>query len=346
MTRTTMMISILAAGAAGVCAAPAWAETLPVSAVYAAEQDAPSEFQTIVVERFDGNEGTKFALALRNAIARARIDGEDYFEVRRDSAPGEDAGQTAWINGTAFTEVERLQAGTTEERKCVRRDDDDKCVQYRTYTYSCSELSVRFTGEVQMLDAREELAYDRSFSTVDSKRYCRNESSVPSTSDMVTGMVDRFAWQVRRDLAPIQRHEDIRVLESRKDMDKPLRKPFKKALRLTKSNWEAACSEFERLNKAQPRHITLTFNTGLCREAVGDLDGAEELYDLTLELEAGKDYPTAGLSRIASRRRAAEQLAIHYGEPEAEHLADGDRDPGKPVRDSETAEGLSSASTS
>lgn len=326
MIRVSKVLSAIAAGAGTIFASGAAAETLPVSAVYAAGQDAPSEFQTIVVERFDGNEGAKFALELRNAIARARIDGEDYFEVRRGSGPGEGSGPVAWINGTAFSEVERLPAGTTEERKCVRKDADKKCVQYRTYTYSCRELTVRFTGEVQMLDARDELVYDRGFSTNGSQRYCSNQSSVPSVSDMVTGMVDRFAWEVRRDLAPIERNEDIRVLESRKDMEKPLRKPFKKALKLTKYDWGAACAEFDRLNEAQPGHITLTFNAGLCREVVGDLDGAEELYQRTLELEPGKDYPTAGLSRIVSRRRAEEQLAVHFAEPTAEQYAQGEED--------------------
>ncbi|MBY6128355.1 hypothetical protein KUW15_06485 [Qipengyuania aquimaris] len=317
-------IAVTAAVAASITPAAVSAETLPVSVIYAAGQDAPSEFQTLVVERFDGNEGAKFALELRNALSRARIDGENYFEVRRDSGPGEGAGAAAWINGTAFSEVERLPAGTTEERKCVRKDADKKCVEYRTYTYSCRELTVRFTGEVQMLDARDELVYDRGFSTTGSQRFCRNQSSVPSVSDMVTGMVDRFAWEVRRDLAPIQRNEDIRVLESRKDMEKPLRKPFKKALKLTKSDWAAACAEFDRLNEAQPGHITLTFNAGLCREVVGDLEGAIDLYQRTLELEPGKDYPTAGLSRIASRQRAEEQLAIHYAEPAEEQYAAGD----------------------
>ncbi|UOR15218.1 hypothetical protein [Qipengyuania aquimaris] len=317
-------IAVATAVAASIIPAAVSAETLPVSAIYAAGQDAPSEFQTLVVERFDGNEGAKFALELRNALSRARIDGENYFEVRRESGLGEGAGHAAWINGTAFSEVERLPAGTTEERKCVRKDADKKCVEYRTYTYSCRELTVRFTGEVQMLDARDELVYDRGFSTTGSQRYCRNQSSVPSVSDMVTGMVERLAWEIRSDFAPIQRNEDIRVLESRKDMEKPLRKPFKKALKLTKSDWAAACAEFDRLNEAQPGHITLTFNAGLCREVVGDLDGAIELYQRTLELEPGKDYPTAGLSRIASRQRAEEQLAIHYAEPAEEQYASGE----------------------
>ncbi|MBT8426598.1 MAG: hypothetical protein KJO02_01070, partial [Erythrobacter sp.] len=274
-------------------AAPAAAETLPVSGIYAAREDAPSEFRTLVVERFDGNEGTKFELELRNAISRAGIDGEGYFDVRRNSGPGEGASPVAWISGTAFSEVERLPSGTTEESKCVREDKDGKCIQRRTITYKCRELNVRFTGEVQMLDARDELVYDRGFSTSGSQRYCANQSTVPTVSGMVSGMIERFAWEVRRDLAPIQRNEDIRVLESRKDMDKPLRKPFKKALKLTKSDWGAACAEFDRLNTLQQDHITLTFNAGLCREVVGDLDGAADLYRRTLELEAGKDYPTA-----------------------------------------------------
>lgn len=316
---------------------PAAAETLPVSAVYAAGENAPSEFRTIVVERFDGNEGTKFALELRNAVARATIEGERYFDVRRNSGPGEDAGLAAWINGTVLSEIEYLPAGTTQESKCVREDKDGKCIRRRNITYSCRELEVRLTGEVQMLDARDELVYVRGFSTSESDRYCTNEHSVPSASEMVSGMIEAFAWDIRRDLAPIERSQDIRVLESRSDMERSLRRPFKKALKLTKSNWGAACVEFDRLNGLQPDHVTLTFNAGLCREAAGDLDGAEELYRRALELEPGKDYPTAGLSRIASRHRASEQLAMHFAPAGGEgQMAGSATEQNEPVRGIET----------
>lgn len=311
-------IASLAAGVVAFAAGTATAETLPVSAVYAAGHDVPSEFRTIIIERFDGNEGTKFSLALRNAVTRASVDGEEYFDVRRGSGPGEGASPIAWINGTAFSEVERLPSGTTQVTKCVSRDENGKCEEHRTITYSCRELAVRLTGEVQMLDARDEPVYDRGFSTSGSQRYCSNERSVPSVSKMVSGMIERFAGKVRRDLAPIERNEDVRVLESRDGMDKALRKPFKKALKLTKSDWEAACAEFARLNGLQPAQITLTFNAGLCREVVGDLEGAEELYRRALELEGDKDYPNEGLSRIASRHRAAEQMAVHFALQEGE----------------------------
>ena len=333
MMRKTIALASVAA--ATLFAQTAHAETLRVSGVYAAGQSAPSEFHTLVVERFDGNEGAKFALELRNAIARARIDGASYFDVRRGVGPSEDAGPTAWIVGTAFSEVEHLPAGTTEETKCVRKDEDGECLRRKTYVYECSELSVRFTGEVQMLDARDELVYDRGFSTHGAQRYCANDSVAPSVSAMVTGMVNQLAWQVRRDIAPIERSEDIRVLESRKGMDRALRKPFKKALKLTKSDWSAACIEFDRLNAMQPGNVTLTFNAGLCREVVGDLAGAEDLYRRALELEPGKNYPSEGLSRLASRRRAEDQLAVHFAEPEGEQYAENNVPVGIPVMNAE-----------
>ncbi len=324
MTIRQTGLAVFAAGSFALLSTPAAAETLPISGTYAAGSDAPSEFRTIVIERFDGNEGTKFELELRDAMARAVIDGAAYYDVRRGIGPDEGATQTAWISGAALSEVERLPSGTAEERKCVREDKDGKCVERRTFTYTCRELAVRFTGEVLMLDGRDELVYDRGYSTSGSQRYCENQSSVPSASDMVTGMIERFAREVRRDLAPTQRNEDIRVLESRDGMAKSLRKSFKKALNLTKSDWGAACAEFDRLNALQPDHITLTFNAGLCREVVGDLDRAQELYSRSLGLEPGKDYPTAGLSRIASRRRAQQQLALHHAGPEDAQLAHED----------------------
>ena len=62
-----------------------------------------------------------------------------------------------------------------------------------------------------------------------------------------------------------------------------------------------------------PRDLSVLFNIGLCRESVGDLEGAGELYQMVLDVKPGKLEAQQGLGRIASRLRAEEQIALHTG---------------------------------
>ena len=70
---------------------------------------------------------------------------------------------------------------------------------------------------------------------------------------------------------------------------------------------------FGELRAANPQNVTILFNIGLCTERLGELDTATEFYEQALAVSPRKLEPQDGLARIASRLRARQQLALHYG---------------------------------
>ena len=91
-------------------------------------------------------------------------------------------------------------------------------------------------------------------------------------------------------------------------------KAFKAAVALTKNDGDAACASWEKLAATVPGNPSIEVNRGLCAEMRGELDTAEGFYRQALQLMPKDDYASDGLRRIAARRRAATQMATHWGE--------------------------------
>jgi tetratricopeptide (TPR) repeat protein len=173
---------------------------------------------------------------------------------------------------------------------------------------------VTLRPEVRLVSREGELLYGKGDQIVTSRRFCKDEEGTPPVDWMIEELARQFADAVRYDLAPVQRYETIRVLESRTGMSKADQATFKTALRLTKTDVAEACGVFADLRATNPQNVTILFNVGLCIERLGDLDGAAELYEQALAISPRKLEPQEGLGRIASRRRAERQLSIRYGD--------------------------------
>jgi tetratricopeptide (TPR) repeat protein len=310
---------------------PAQAETLPVSGIYAAGEDAPSEVKLIALGNFGGRAGERLALAIDGELRRAVIDGEPWFDITFDSRGGErysiddregtlgpsgeilvDGGPQAIMRGYASVEVGESDSGTKEVEECIRRDDDDKCVERGKVIYDCFDLNVALRPDVRLARIDGRLLYSRTDRLIASRRFCEDERSTPSVDGMLQGLIDQFAWTVRYDLAPSYLSQGYRVMESRKGIAKPDRKVFGNAVKLTKNDPLGACLAFAALEESNPQDVSVLFNVGLCEEGQGNLDQAAGYYRRVLALEPGKDYAEDGLRRIASRRRAERQLEIRY----------------------------------
>ena len=99
------------AGFALLCASAATAETLPVSGVYPAGNDAAAALGTIAVERFGGVDGQQLSIAVADKLRAVAIDGEPYFRI----VPSRSSAETdAVLQGTAGGEASRRDSGTRE----------------------------------------------------------------------------------------------------------------------------------------------------------------------------------------------------------------------------------------
>jgi hypothetical protein len=319
---------IVSAIAAVLTGHAAQAETLRVEGIYAAETDAPSQARSIALASFDGRGGERVAFAIDEALRGAVIAGQPYFAVtfaapdsggsyRYDRAADPDAargGADAVMRGIADVAVRNVDNGTKEVEECVRRDDRDKCLERKKVSYPCRLRTVELRPEVRLVAREGALLYAKGDTLIASQRFCEDEGRPSPVETVVQQLAADFAAGVRNDLAPTERAEDIRILESREGIAKADHNAFRAAVRLTKTDPDGACRAFAALEAAYPRDISIQFNLGLCHESKGELAEAAAQYDIVLQLKPGKLEPQEGLSRLASRERAERQLSIHYGD--------------------------------
>ena len=296
------------AGCVLLCAAAAGAETLPVSGVYPAGNDAAAALGTITIEPFGGVDGQQLAIAVADRLRAATIDGRPYFRV---VPAGGSAGADAVLQGTAGAEASRRESGTREEETCVERDEDRDCIRKEKHRIPCWDQVVRLDATVRLvgLDGALIHAFDRQ--DEQAERFCQGDDR-PSTEGMVRQLAAGYADSLRGDLAPVERREQVRVMETRKGLSKDDSSAFREAVRLTKSDREAACAAWSAIEAGNPANAAVLFNLGLCAESRGEL---YEAYDYYRGLLAGDDdvgYARQGIARIEARWRANAQLEAQH----------------------------------
>lgn len=310
-------------------ATPAAAETLTVHGTYGANADVPAEIETLVVEPFGGEAGAALALAIGDELAASRVRGRPWYEV----VPlfGEMSGDVAYLEPEdadgviSFRPQERGARGEgilsgfgrlaiddvyrrTKTVVHCRRKVDKKCVEEEVVEYECRQLNVRIWSDVRVFGPDGRQLYTHTATPSRSEDYCTDEAMLPTVDELADPMLKAIAREVRRDLAPDERIEDIRLMERRKGLDRAVAKRFEEALKLTKNDPYAACQLFGEIDRLRPSHGSVLFNRGLCSESVGDLDDAGRYYERALAAGASGSYPQAGLERIASRVRGLDQI--------------------------------------
>lgn len=322
-----MRLKLMIGWAAALCATGVQAETVPVEGIYAAGADAPSRAQSIAIADFSGRGGERLAFAIDSALRAAVIEGRPWFDLTftapafgesytydgSPARPDARGGPDAVMRGIAEVEWRDVDSGTKQIEECATRDDRGKCTEKKKVTIPCRAREVSLRPEVRLVAREGDLLYAKGDTLTASRRFCQDEEGKPSIDSMVEELAARFAFDVRRDLAPEYRAEDIRVLESRSGMSKADQATFRTALRLTKTDVAEACAIFGDLGAANPQNVTILFNIGLCTERLGELDTATEFYEQALAVSPRKLEPQDGLARIASRLHARQQLALHYG---------------------------------
>ncbi len=286
-------------------ASPASAEVLPTSGVYPARSDAAVAVDTIAIAPLEGSQGAAQRFALRDRLERAEVDGQQWLRILSRET---DEAQ-AIIIGSVGHDSLREQLDDKEVEDCVKKNAEKKCIKYRTTFVPCEKLTVRLYPDLSMLDREGRELFGFASRITQTEEYCEDESEIPSTSGMLDAMHTDLAWEIRRELAPIEIKREVRILESRKGLVKEDRKAFKDAVRVTKSDALAACIGFEGLEARNPEHASVLFNIGLCKEGAGDLDTAMAYYEQAQAAAGEKSYINDAFDRVEAFQRGAIQLA-------------------------------------
>ncbi|HEY6817115.1 MAG TPA: hypothetical protein VI168_16375 [Croceibacterium sp.] len=296
------------AACALLCAAAGAAETLPVRGVYPAGSDAAASLGTIAVEPFGGVEGQQLGIAVADRLRAVTIDGAPYFRIVPSRAADE---IDAVLQGTAGAEASRRESGTREKEVCVERNEDRDCIRKEKQEIPCWDQVVRLDATVRLVAIGGELihAFDRS--EEQAQRFCQGDDR-PSTESLVRQLAARYADGLRGDLAPVQRSEQVRVMETRKGLSRDDGRAFREAVRLTKDDPAAACAAWSALEAANPDNAAVLFNRGLCAESSGELYEASDYYRRVIAGGEDTGYARQGAARIEGRWRANAQLESRH----------------------------------
>ncbi|MCK0128663.1 tetratricopeptide repeat protein [Erythrobacter sp. F6033] len=296
----------------------AQAETISVEGYLPASSDAGIELEVIAVDPLDGNQGGKLGFELKKVLERAGVDNNRWFDV----APGRNTPVDAVIQGSADSQSSITQLEDKEVRSCEKKNEDKKCILYKTTYYDCNRFEVSLYPDIELVGRDGEVLYYERDELSRTEDHCDDSGSRPSRSEMTNGLVRSFANRVRRALAPRTYRQDYRILERRKGLEKADRNAFKAAVKLTKSNEDAACEAFKAIELHAPDHASVLFNVALCYERFGDYDMARETYQRALNASPDKPMTLEAFDRVDSWERGrnqvamrAEIIAARYAEP-------------------------------
>jgi hypothetical protein len=280
----------------------AGAETLPVSGVYPAGNDAAAALGSIAVERFGGDDGQQVGIAAADRLRAVTIDGEPYFRVVPEGTRAD-----AVLQGHAVAESSRRDSSSREKEVCVERDDDHDCIRKEKRRIPCWELVVELDTTVRLVRTDGAVVYALDSEDELPQRFCEGDER-PSRESMIRTLAVRQAERLRSELAPEQRSEQIRVMEDRDGLSKDDGRAFRDGVQLTKTDREAACAAWAALEPGNPDHPSVLFNLGLCEESRGRLREAHDYYQHVIAGDDDDDYARQGAARIEGRWRANAQL--------------------------------------
>jgi hypothetical protein len=288
--------------------AAARAEVLTIEGMAPAHFPEFAEIQSLAIDRFGGSDGRALAFELEDRLAAVTIHGEPYFVV----IGGRSAVQSdATLSGNITAGVEQYET-TAKRRRCVERDDEDKCVTHKNIKVDCLTRIIDYRAQVRATrysDGRS--LYTESFPDKHEQTICfGDDEDFASSESVIRNMVSQTAGAVRDDLAPREYRQEIRILESRKGMTKVEGNFFKAAIKMTKSDPAEACRMWDEAAGNGQVHISLTFNRGLCAEQRGDLEVALGLYEEADRFSPGKPEVTESLRRVSDHRRALDEWEL------------------------------------
>ncbi len=301
----TSRILCVGLAVATLAAAGAHAETLRIESLVPAQSDEAAALHAIAVDRFEGREGPGFANLIEDRLAAASIDGQPYFTLIHSSQA---YNADAILDGEARVRVSETKY-TQRRNVCVEEDDKGKCLRREDRELSCRRLSLDVLPRANLRMPDGVMVWSRNFAKNRVLSYCPGYDDEPLIATAVDAAMAEAADEVRLALAPMQVWQDVRVMESRKGMPKPVSEAFRGAIQLTKRNERGACEAFAALEPEMPTHPSLVFNLGLCAEQTGDFDTAKRYYRAALADKKSDDEAQMGIRRIDRTLAAERQLS-------------------------------------
>jgi hypothetical protein len=316
------------------------ATKIQVKALYPSDIDRAAGTKTIAVTEFKGDTlgvGGNF----ESKIAQQTLDGQPYFTVisRTDIDKvikeqqfqgsglldesssvniGGLLGAQAIISGEVGNITKNDRNYFETRTKCVKWDNNKKCIQEQRYRVSCVERSVGLNVNIKMVDVEKgDIIYTDSFNKSRSTDHCSDSwGSLTSQSAMFNKIIENITTNFASKLTPKYVYFKVELLDDPDiEYSDNQKEKLKKALELMESErYDKAFNIFEYLVESTgERSYVALYNLGVTNEALGNLNEAQELYKAADgATDDNVDQINVALKRIkqtiAKRNRAMSQM--------------------------------------
>ena len=278
---------------------PGAAETIEIAGWYAPPDTALMQFQTLAVGTFEGEDGAANAAAIEDRIIGARgLEGVRLFTPdsrQRDVVL--DARTSTRVDESSYSQSERRcpDGGSN----CEEKDKTETSIQ-------CQDRSIRIDVALRILQpAMKRATVLPSFRKNSGAHWCGSEGPPRAVSVVIPDMIDDIAEQFVRTLLPRFRTDRVKLREDRKGLSGDAARQFRAGLAESRTNSIAACARWTAIAATAKPTPALLFNLGLCAEADGKLDQADQLHREAARLAPDRLGDIAeALTRIARRRDA------------------------------------------
>jgi len=294
---------VMAAAGLVAVALPVDAETLRVEGIFAATAREASFLPTIGVDAFDGPVGEELGIAIEQ-----QLQALDRTDVPHPKSVPPSLRPDGMLTGRATIAVDSVDYVETRDR-CEEKKDG-KCVRRVQYRVPCTRRTVNYRADLRLVRRSDgRTLYDGPKTREDSGSWCSDngiELHVGLTADV---MAESIAREVRLDLAPHREDYTVRVQEKRDGLPENLTGQFKHAIRLTKTDPDAACRAFAAIDALAPDQGSTLFNLALCAESAHRYGAAADLYTRAriFAPKAGGEI-SKGLGRVRSLAAGEEDV--------------------------------------
>lgn len=273
-------------GAAGVSAQ---AERVEMTGQFPAEFKEPGLLSSLHVERFSGDGGPALSLAVERALS----DGAPFKLVAGEAGKNSAEGTMAGAVTTRVSEAGEIQI----RENCQAFDERRNCIQVVKVPVQCWRRSIDVDADIRIVRNKEgEIIYSKTHPFREQAVWCQNTSAPATAGERITSAMAAIAQNVRREISPYQETYKVKLREKDKGLPKDLAKQLKASIKLSDSNFPAACEQWNSLEKMAPGHATLIYNLAVCAERRAEYPTAADLYRQAAA--GGADKGDEGLERV------------------------------------------------
>lgn len=331
---TLMAAAFLLSGCAALMKGPRTTVTMQMPA----ESNEAAKIRRVAVLPFEGGQGKEFATEVQGLLTNVKLNDTPYFSVADRSMNDRIFAEIKLSQSSAMSRDQALRLGrllgvkglyagtagnvatapsTYQEARSTCTDTGgklfSKCKNLVNTTVNCTRNIVTYSFAPKLIDAETgQVIYARNIAETASAQSCTDDTVPATTVAQLTGQAKQAALQgFLRDVAPSYQALEIQLLETSEGLDEQARVKLSQGVAFAVAKrLDRACELWEEASQRGNKSSALFYDLGVCAEASGNTDKAQQLYSQADRLLNQPNEPISqALARVNQAKRNAAKFA-------------------------------------